>query len=115
MRKILLPFLFIIFDLLTGGISAVKNGEFTSSKMREGLFHKLASVLIILLGKLIEITLPYYNIEYGDKIYISIVTYIIIMEISSIVENVGKINPKLLPNVIKKVFKNIPKEEGKNE
>lgn len=107
----LLSFLFIAFDIIVGFIGSIKNKTFKSSIMREGMFHKVGSILIILLGDLIAYSSNFFNIGYGKEISSCICIYIVIMEVGSILENLGKLNPELQKNVISKIFT----EDGKNE
>lgn len=81
---IITPLLFSLFDIITGFIQAVINHDVDSSKMRKGLLHKLLLIIIILSGILLDKT---FNLNYITK-FISI--YIIIMEITSILENLKK-------------------------
>lgn len=83
----------IVFDVITGIIKAVKRGEFTSSVMREGLFHKVGEALAVCLAIFME----YYVRAYFPDITIPIVffvsVYIIMMEIGSVIENIAVLNP----------------------
>lgn len=95
---------FIAFDFITGIIKAIYKKEFTSSGMRDGMFHKFAEILICALacgvdkaGEFIELGL---NIEIAKAVF----AYIILMELASIIENIGIINPKLVPAKIRECF-----------
>ena len=54
-----------------------------------------------------EKALPYLDISVGIPIVTGIYTYISLMEIGSIVENVGAINPSIIPEQIGKFFRKI--------
>ena len=95
---------FIALDFITGLIKAMKNKEFNSSVMREGLYHKSGSLLCVLLGVLIDYGQLFLDLGYTAPVGVIICTYIVLMEIGSIVENVGKINPQLLPDKLKEHF-----------
>ena len=95
---------FIASDFLSGLIKAVKNKKLTSSKMREGLFHKIGSVACIGLSVLIEYSNQYFNFGFDIPLSNYVCTYIIVMEIASIFENIGEINPNLLNTKIKDIF-----------
>ena len=45
---------FIILDIITGLLKAFKKKEYTSTLMREGLYHKCGSVLCVIFGTLID-------------------------------------------------------------
>ena len=111
MIKILIVLAFIIVDFISGIICALKNKEFTSAVMRKGLYNKSGELIMLGVGYLVSYTMKYYDIGYSNTFYVTVSIYIIAMEISSIVENVGKINPKLVPYVIRKCFKQLQEKE----
>lgn len=96
--------LFMLLDLITGLVKAFKTKSFTSSIMREGLFHKCASVITVVLGVLVKFAQSYVDIATNVPICETICAYIVLMELGSIIENVGKINPKLIPTKLRSYF-----------
>lgn len=104
---ILLPIILMALDVFTGYINAVIKREVSSRKMREGLGHKVAELIYIIVGYFISIVFNVPQIEY----FISI--YIIVMELISIMENAEKLGVKT-PNVIKSKLENA-KDELENE
>lgn len=112
--KLLITFTFTIFDFITGLIKAFKQKEYTSSVMREGLFHKVGEWLLIMAGLLADYTQKYIDIGITIPVTTTICAYIILMEIGSIIENIGKINPALIPEKIKPFFHKL-KEVKENE
>jgi phage-related holin len=86
---------FILADILTGLIAAVRNGEYKSSVMRVGLWSKLGEVAAILLSVLCEWALPIINVDIQLPIFEGVSGYICIMELGSCVENITKISPEL--------------------
>lgn len=112
--KILIVLAFIVFDFLSGIILALKKGRFISKKMRKGLYNKSGELLLLALAYMVSFAMKYFDIGYSNSFYIIVSTYIIAMEISSIVENIGQINPKLVPTVIRKCFRTL-KGENTNE
>lgn len=96
--------LFILMDLLTGSIKAFKNKEFTSSVMREGLFHKCGSILCVVFGIMVDYAQSYIDIGITIPVAVSICAYIILMEIGSIIENLGEINPEIMPKKLRSYF-----------
>ena len=46
--------IFIIFDFASGYIAAVKNKEVSSKVMREGIFHKAALIMLMVLAAAVE-------------------------------------------------------------
>ena len=111
MIKILIVLAFIIIDFVSGIVCALKKKEFTSAVMRKGLYNKSGELILLGVGYLVSYTMKYYNIGYSSTFYNTVSIYIIIMELSSIVENVGKINQKLVPYVIRKCFKQLQEKE----
>ena len=100
---------FIILDMVTGIIKAFREKAFTSSIMREGLFHKSGSILCIVLGALIDYGQAYMELGFNVPIAVPICIYICTMEIGSIIENICIINPKFLPEKIKEHFSKLNK------
>ena len=100
----IISLVFIAMDILTGWTKAVATGTTNSSIMRVGLFHKLGEIMALIFGYACEIAFPYVGIMISVPLVESIGTYIILMEVASIVENIGKINPELT-NVLSKLFK----------
>ena len=96
--------LFIVLDMVTGLIKAFKEKKYTSSVMREGLFHKCGSILCVAFGVLVDYTQTLVDIGVPVPVALSICVYIILMEIGSIIENVCAINPNILPEKIKSFF-----------
>ena len=98
---------FIAFDMLTGLVKAFKGKEYCSSVMREGLFHKLGSILCMTFATLVDYAQKFMDLGVTVPVAIAVCTYIVIMEIGSIIENVCAINPAILPDKIKVYFKKI--------
>lgn len=98
---------FIALDFVTGLIKAIKENDFDSSKMREGLFHKCGSVLCVTFGVLIDYAQTYLELGITAPVAVAICTYIVLMECGSIAENIGAINPELLPEKLKSHFSKI--------
>lgn len=100
----LVTFVFIGFDFLTGLIKAFRTKAFTSSLMREGMFHKAGSLLFMLLGIITEQATLYFDLGLNVPINNGICTYIVAMELGSIIENIGAINPAILPSKVREYF-----------
>lgn len=106
---------FIILDVVTGLVKSFKNHSYDSSIMREGLINKIGEILLLILGIGVDKSLPYFEINIGFSMLYTSATYLIIMNIGSIIENMGAISPKLVPEKIKKYFKKLETEDLKNE
>lgn len=106
--------IFIAFDVLTGWLKAIATGTTDSSIMRKGLFHKLGEIVAVIFGYMCQYTLPYVGVEIKIPFAVAIGTYIILMEIASIIENISKMNPnlaKVLENIFSKESITIIEEE----
>lgn len=103
----LLTTIFIVFDFITGSFLALKEHNFNSSVMRQGLYHKVGSLLTMCLGGAIDLAQKYIDLGYNIPVATGICAYLILMEIGSILENIGKINPNIIPEQIKKRFQKL--------
>lgn len=99
-----ITFIFIVLDFVTGLIKALAKQEYSSGVMREGLFHKCGSILCVSLGALCEYAMKYIDLGIELPIAVAICGYIILMEVGSIIENIGIINPNIVPSELKKFF-----------
>lgn len=101
---------FMLFDILTGWVKSIETGTFKSSKMKQGLYHKCGNVLALLFMYGLEFSLPYIGINTTIPFVSATTTYIAVMEITSIVENLGKINPEL-GNMLSTLFDDFRKDK----
>lgn len=107
MVDIMLPLItciFVVFDLVSGGVDACANHEWKSSEMRKGLYHKFGSIMLVVLAYLIDYAQKYVDLGFQVPIAAGVCVYIILMELGSIVENIGKINPDLLPDKVRAIL-----------
>lgn len=95
---------FIIMDFVTGLIKAFKEKNFNSSVMREGLFHKCAFIFYVTFGVLVDYAQGYLDLGVTVPITTAICVYVVITESGSILENLGAINPKIIPEKLKSHF-----------
>lgn len=95
---IALPALFMALDICTGLVYAWESGTFKSSKMREGLGKKFGELTYIVIGVAVTVamTLPEYLV-------IGIATYILFMELLSIVENCDRLGAPI-PGFVRKAL-----------
>ena len=97
----------MLFDIISGFIAAVKNREVSSTKMREGLFHKCSLVMSIVLAWCIEMFIMHVpDLGFNVPLVIPVCVLIFGMEVVSILENIVKINPDLENEEIVKLFTN---------
>nr|DAL61459.1 MAG TPA_asm: holin [Caudoviricetes sp.] len=95
---------FIVLDFITGLVKAFSSGGFKSSVMRQGLFHKVGELLCVALGILIQYAEGYLDLGINLPVAAAICTYIVLMEIGSAIENIGAINPDLVPTKLRKII-----------
>lgn len=105
MKIILVALIFNGLDLITGIVGAIKDNEqIKSSKLRDGLFKKVGFIFCYTLSIAINYAESYLNLPFGVDLVPVICTYAIITEVVSIVENISKINPDILPEKLKKLI-----------
>lgn len=85
----------IVMDYATGLIKAVMHHDLSSTKMREGLYHKSAFVMVIVLAEVIDHAQTYIDLGFSVPVLAAACVYICLTEITSIIENLGEINPEL--------------------
>ena len=107
---IVIVLLFIALDFITGIVMSVKNSNFNSSVMRDGLFNKFGEIVIVTVGFLIDYGQSFLDMGFSVPVLESICVYIILMEIGSILENVSRINKNLVPEKIREILEKAPKK-----
>lgn len=100
---LIIPLIFILFDILTGVIKALKNNELSSTKAREGLYHKTGFIILIIFGCFLNFSQTYFDIGVSIPALQSISIYICVTELISTLENLTKISPEL-EKFLKKYF-----------
>lgn len=105
----------MMLDCLTGTAQAIKNGEWSSHKARQGLWHKGGSIIMIFVSVLTDIllgltlnhisglTLPF---SYDMLLTPIVLFWYIVSELGSILENAEKMGapiPPLLKNILEKM------------
>lgn len=88
----------IALDVVSGFIAAFATCSFRSSKMREGLYHQCGTALFLVLGAYLQYASCYlpFEFELQMPIYAAVCLYVIVMNVGSVCENLGRINPELL-------------------
>lgn len=85
----------ILADVTTGLLYAVLSRTFKSCVMREGAMHKLGEILAMALMYVLERTLPTLGIATNAPLVNLCAGYLALMEVGSIFENIGKLNPDI--------------------
>lgn len=106
----------VVFDVVTGLVQAWVNRDYQSSKMREGLGHKIVLVLIVALAVVIQgFTQHIGDIGWSIPIVWAVCLYILVMEVSSVVENLAAAYPELRETKLLSYFANTSAKEDENE
>ena len=92
---------FMSLDIVTGLLKCFKEHNFKSSVMRDGGFKKCALIILLVVIFIIDNVQIYAELGFHIPLFKGVSSYIMVMEIGSILENLCKIEPK-----IKKVVKN---------
>lgn len=95
---------FIVIDIITGLLNAIKNKTWSSTVMREGLFHKMGFILFIALALLCDYGQQFIDIGFTIPITESVLIYVIVTELGSCIENLAGINPELIPEKLRSIF-----------
>ena len=94
----LVTLVFILMDIITGYAQAVANGTVKSENMRKGFWHKLAIILALLTAGLVDVTIQMgigEQLGFVTPIFECACGYVILMELTSILENIVKMYPEL--------------------
>lgn len=86
---------FILFDIITGVLSALHKGELCSTKLRQGLYHKASEILAVVGSALLEHSVQYIDLDISLPLFKPVATYICLMELVSIIENLCSINDNM--------------------
>ena len=105
--------LFIVFDFASGFVQACANRNVSSTKLREGLFHKCGFIFAICFGLLCEWSMQFIDLGFDVPIATAICVYIILTEITSILENLGELSPEFADTRFLSFFSKVT-ESGKN-
>jgi len=86
---------FILGDIITGVLQAIYNKDINSTKLRQGLFHKLSEVLALVFSWGVEFACTYIELDVDVPVFKTVAIYICVMELVSIIENLCNMNPSL--------------------
>lgn len=101
--SIVIALIFNALDLLTGIVASVKNKEVKSSKLRDGLFKKVGFMFCYFIGWLVDT--QGYRVGFNiTNVLPIILLYSCTTELVSIIENICKINPDILPEKLMSIF-----------
>lgn len=95
---------FISTDYITGIIKAITQGNLSSKKMREGLGHKLAYLILTTTTWFISILNTHLPLNFPIDVFTCTVSGICLIELTSIIENITAINPELKNAAFMSIF-----------
>lgn len=101
---IIIALIFNGLDLVTGIISAVKEKDIQSAKLRDGLFKKVGFMLCYFVAWLVDKEGALIGFKFGVEMLPIIILYVCTTELVSILENISKINPDILPEKLMELF-----------
>jgi toxin secretion/phage lysis holin len=111
--EVKLALAFMVIDVFTGVLKAIKNKELNSTKAREGIYKKASFILFIAFGYLADYAMDYVNMGFNLPAAATICTLIIVTEAISVLENLGQINPDLV-KLVAPFLSALNKKEGEN-
>lgn len=106
---LLLPLALMTADIVTGWIQASINNTWDSTKMRVGLFRKSGELLVVIVAYVI-----YAAINLPVDVPAFVASYIVIMEIISVFENLDQAGlpvPHWITRKLKKVANDLTEDE----
>lgn len=112
--EVKLALAFMVIDVFTGVLKAVKNKDLNSTKAREGIYKKASFILFIAFGYLADYAMVYVNMGFNFPAAATICTLVIVTEAISVLENLGQINPDLVKLVAPFLSALNKKEEGEH-
>lgn len=95
---------FMVLDIVTGFTQAVINKCVSSTIMKLGLWHKCGFLLAIIFGCLCDWAMTFVDLGFTLPIQQAVCLFIILTEIVSNLENLGKISPELADNKFMSIF-----------
>ena len=111
--EVKLALAFMVIDVFTGVLKAVKCKELNSTKAREGIYKKASFILFIAFGYLADYAMDYVNMGFNLPAAATICTLVIVTEAISVLENLGQINPDLV-KLVAPFLSALNKKEGEN-
>lgn len=95
---------FVATDYATGIVKAIMTGNLSSQRMREGLGHKFAYLVLIVVAYMIDTFNVHVDLGLPVHVYLVTVGGICLIELTSIIENITQINPELKDVPLMRIF-----------
>lgn len=109
---------FILFDIITGFIKAAAKHNIDSTILRQGLLHKLSEVIAIVFAFCCEYAVQYVELGVNLPLVAAVCSYIILMEIISVIENIVEVNPdmgKFFQKYLHGIKEEVDKDAGETD
>lgn len=106
---------FIIVDYVTGVTKAIMQDNLSSKKMREGLGHKFAYFILVLVAWFIDEINLHVDLGLPVSVFVCTVGGICLIELTSILENITVINPELAGAPFMQIFSQSTSGKHKEE
>ena len=96
----------MVLDYITGSAAALKAGQWSSAVAREGLWHKLGSVVAVLVAAILDGVVrlvlehvPMLELPFDYTVFVSVLVLVwyIITELGSIIENAANLGAPMPP------------------
>lgn len=104
---------FVVTDYITGMVKAIMAGNLSSKRMREGLGHKFAYLILILVACTIDTVSAHVDLGLPVHVFLITVGGICLIELTSIIENITEINPELKDVPFMQIFATTETKENK--
>ena len=95
---------FIVVDYAKGVAKAIISDSLSSKKMRQGLWHKFAYLILTIVAYFIDTINLHVDLGLPISVFVCTVGGISLIELTSILENITAINPELTDAPFMKVF-----------
>lgn len=105
----------MVADVVVGFIVAVINEKLSSTKMRNGLLHKVLMLILIFVCLAIEVSISHTGtLPYDVPTSEVVCGYIVLMELISVLENIANGYPELRDSALFRLF-NLDNKKSKDE
>lgn len=95
---------FMAFDVFCGTIRAAMQHTLSSKIAREGVMHKTALILSLMLGVALHVAQSLVDMGIHIPILLMICLYVVFTEVISVLENLGAMNPQLRTSKFMNMF-----------
>ena len=87
---------FILLDVMTGIAKGASQHNLSSEKMKSGFWHKMGIIAALVVAGLLDAAAATgLDLGFEVPVFEGVCTYVVLMELLSILENIAEINPEL--------------------